>query len=339
MNPRDYLRTFYGSVPQSIREIYVGYLGWNEGDPTLFKPLPAVERARRYVMLMGGPQAVLNTAGASLQAGLDANPRNKDEIQWAAELTINVIRGFPDSSFAREGRALKALCFMGLATTVETNAAALENDWWSLNPNWRHVECALAKALLTRLLWRRNWLVGGALQLELINRGFAFPSGPGGLVAPQIQIGLPPVNFVRQWCWMFIPPATAIQGLRFGFRFEADPIWYGAAPLRYILHVDKAVARLTSEPQLVDAEWGLINLGISVNRTTLLQLITATFPTQRLPNGTTVVVPDIFSQTMQTLIANGSVSVLAGTAAAVVNFFLPVNWQYQYAYIPDVVGR
>jgi alkyl sulfatase BDS1-like metallo-beta-lactamase superfamily hydrolase len=27
-DPRDYLRFFYGSVPQAVRELYFGYLGW-----------------------------------------------------------------------------------------------------------------------------------------------------------------------------------------------------------------------------------------------------------------------------------------------------------------------
>ena len=60
-----YLREFYGTVSHSVREIYVGYLGWFEGDPVALDPTPPAESARRHVMLMGGRDRVLGEARSS----------------------------------------------------------------------------------------------------------------------------------------------------------------------------------------------------------------------------------------------------------------------------------
>ena len=57
-----YLRPFYGTVSHSVREIYVGYLGWFEGDPVALDPTPPVESARRHIALMGGRDHVLSEA-------------------------------------------------------------------------------------------------------------------------------------------------------------------------------------------------------------------------------------------------------------------------------------
>ena len=56
-DPQDYLTTFYGSVPQSVREIYFGYLGWFEANPVGLKPTPPKELAKGLVMMMAGPSA------------------------------------------------------------------------------------------------------------------------------------------------------------------------------------------------------------------------------------------------------------------------------------------
>jgi alkyl sulfatase BDS1-like metallo-beta-lactamase superfamily hydrolase len=44
----------YGSVKHVVRNIYGGYLGWFQGDPWALDPLPFIQRAERYVKLMGG---------------------------------------------------------------------------------------------------------------------------------------------------------------------------------------------------------------------------------------------------------------------------------------------
>ena len=42
-----WLGEFYGTVRHSVRQIYVGYLGWFEGDPTALDPLPRAEESKR----------------------------------------------------------------------------------------------------------------------------------------------------------------------------------------------------------------------------------------------------------------------------------------------------
>ena len=57
-----WLGEFYGTLKHCIPAIYVGKVGWFSGDPVDLDPLPPAERARRYVALMGGAEAV-RTAG------------------------------------------------------------------------------------------------------------------------------------------------------------------------------------------------------------------------------------------------------------------------------------
>ena len=51
-----WLGEYYGTVKHSVRQIYVGYLGWFQADPWELDPMPYMERAKRYVKLMGGYQ-------------------------------------------------------------------------------------------------------------------------------------------------------------------------------------------------------------------------------------------------------------------------------------------
>jgi alkyl sulfatase BDS1-like metallo-beta-lactamase superfamily hydrolase len=104
-----WLGEFYGTVKHSVREIYQGYLGWFQGDPTLLDPLPPVERAERYVRMMGGRDAILKEARA-------ADPK------WAAELLTYLIRV---DKADKEARALKAQALRQLGFHTE-------------NINWRN---------------------------------------------------------------------------------------------------------------------------------------------------------------------------------------------------------
>jgi alkyl sulfatase BDS1-like metallo-beta-lactamase superfamily hydrolase len=117
-----YLRQMYGTVSHSVREIYVGYLGWFEGDPVALDPTPPAESARRHITLMGGRDRVLNEAKQAMQTG---------DAQWAAELTTYLIRANHED---RDARILKAAAFrkLGLA---------------SINSNWRNWYLASAHEL------------------------------------------------------------------------------------------------------------------------------------------------------------------------------------------------
>jgi len=110
-----WLGEFYGTVKHSVREIYVGYLGWFEGDPTFLDPLPRGERAARYVEQMGGHDRVLQSALGAYDKG---------DYQWAAELLTYLIRVNKDDA---QARSLKAKALRGLAyKTVNTNW----RDWY-----------------------------------------------------------------------------------------------------------------------------------------------------------------------------------------------------------------
>lgn len=117
-----WLGEFYGTVKHSVREIYQGYLGWFEGDPTSLDPLPPVERAQRYVRLIGGRDAVLKEARESFL---------KSDFKWTAELLTYVIRVDKND---KEARALKAQALRQLGFRTE-------------NINWRNWYLTSAKEL------------------------------------------------------------------------------------------------------------------------------------------------------------------------------------------------
>lgn len=106
-----WLGDFYGSIRHAVRQIYVGELGWFEGDPTFLAPLNKDISSDRYVDMMGGRETVM----AAAQKAFDA-----EDFQWAAELTTHVIRLDNDDKAARNLKAA-ALRKLGYA---ETN-----NNW------------------------------------------------------------------------------------------------------------------------------------------------------------------------------------------------------------------
>lgn len=111
-DPKDYLRFFYGSVPQGVRELYFGYLGWFQADPVALAPTPPQPYSRKMVDLMGGREKVLSEANAAY---------DRKEYQFSAELASMLVTRDPQDKPAREA---KAKAFMALAAP-------------ELNPNWR----------------------------------------------------------------------------------------------------------------------------------------------------------------------------------------------------------
>jgi alkyl sulfatase BDS1-like metallo-beta-lactamase superfamily hydrolase len=108
-----WLGEYYGTVKHSVRQVSSGQLGWFDGDPTSLDPMPRVERARRMVALMGGPDAVRAAARAALG---DADWR------WTAELATLLVRLDTTDSDARH---IKALALRELGYRTE-------------NTNWRN---------------------------------------------------------------------------------------------------------------------------------------------------------------------------------------------------------
>ncbi len=117
-----WLGEFYGTVKHSVRQIYGGYLGWFEGDPTALDPLPRGEESKRYVELMGGREKVLSAAKKAFDTG---------EHQWTAELLTHLIRVNKDDL---EARKLKADSLRQLAYKTE-------------NSNWRNWYITSAREL------------------------------------------------------------------------------------------------------------------------------------------------------------------------------------------------
>ena len=106
----------YGTVKHVVRNIYGGYLGWFQADPWTLDPLPYLERAKQYVEIMGGRDAVLKAAQKAIEKG---------KFTWAAEILTNVIRVDNNDM---EARKLKADAYRKFAYT-QTNI-----NWrnWSL---------------------------------------------------------------------------------------------------------------------------------------------------------------------------------------------------------------
>lgn len=117
-----WVHEFYGTVKHSVRNVYGGYLGWFQGDPTTLGPAPPVERARRYVDMMGGRDAIVEAARTAHDRG---------DHQWCAELLTWVIRIDPSD---REARELKAAALRRLAFAQR-------------NINWRNFYLTAAKEL------------------------------------------------------------------------------------------------------------------------------------------------------------------------------------------------
>jgi len=102
-----WLGEFYGTVKHSVRQIYVGYLGWFEADPTFLDPLPPIKRATRHVEQMGGRDAVYQGAQESYEAG---------DFRWTAELLTYLIRIDHNDMAARRLKA-EALRSLGYQAT------------------------------------------------------------------------------------------------------------------------------------------------------------------------------------------------------------------------------
>ena len=112
-NYTPYLRQYYGTVKQAVRQIYVGYLGWYEGDPVALNPVPPKEKSRRLINLMGGRDSVAEATMTAYDNG---------DYQWAAELATHLIRINNNDSQAKE---VKASSFRQLG-------------YASMNINWRN---------------------------------------------------------------------------------------------------------------------------------------------------------------------------------------------------------
>ena len=215
MDPLHYLLPLYGTVQQSVRETYTGYLGWFTADPVNLQPIPPKQQARRYIQAMGGRNAVLVNGMAAIDEGDRTN--NKTEYQWAAELAALLVRA--DNS-DRDARRLKAIAYLKLEQPLPDGSSADWHNWdvRSIDPNWS------------------NWFRTAILELGLPNQEH-FPGLTGtALTSPGIISNLPPSAWVHSWSLRLNAEVTTNFTAPFsmGFLFP---------PNRYILEIRRAVAQ------------------------------------------------------------------------------------------------
>lgn len=79
---KPHLREYYGRVDWSVRSYCVGTLGWFDGNPTSLSTLAPYEEAKRFVELVGGPEAVLDAVKKARSTG---------DYQWALQLIDRLI--------------------------------------------------------------------------------------------------------------------------------------------------------------------------------------------------------------------------------------------------------
>ena len=211
MDPQDYLREFYGSVRQSVRQIYFGYLGWYPGDPVDLNPTPPVETAAGYIALIGKDKLEQEAKSALAHS----------QYQWAAELATLLIRVDHDNFAARK---IKADAFRQLATQVT-------------NPNWRNWYITSADELCFRPS------ASGACT------PFPHPPITAGLISPGFVAALPPDKWVSSWTIWLEPDNMTQASLGFlfpdegpGFPKEQYVLQRDKAVVRFITTDSKAFA-------------------------------------------------------------------------------------------------
>jgi alkyl sulfatase BDS1-like metallo-beta-lactamase superfamily hydrolase len=104
-------RGYYGSVSHNVKAIYQRYLGWFDGNPAHLWEHTPVEKAKRYVDMGGGADAVVENGQAAYDAG---------DYRWAAEVLSHVVFAQPDHAAARDL----------LADTLEQLGYGSENGTW-----------------------------------------------------------------------------------------------------------------------------------------------------------------------------------------------------------------
>ncbi len=99
---------YYGRVEWAVRNIFSGYMGWFDGNPTSLRPLSPKAEAERMAKLAGGVDKLESTAREALKSG---------DYQWAAELSDRLLALAPEN---REYKLIKADAMNGLADNLVT---------------------------------------------------------------------------------------------------------------------------------------------------------------------------------------------------------------------------
>lgn len=78
-----WLGDYYGSIRHAAKQIFVGEMGWFDGDPTTLNPTYSVTASQRYVSMVGGKDKMMSLANQACDTG---------DFQWCAELATHAVR-------------------------------------------------------------------------------------------------------------------------------------------------------------------------------------------------------------------------------------------------------
>ena len=87
-----FLKEFYGSPGWSAKNVFSGYLGWFNGNPSSLKPLLQIEEADNFIKLAGNWDSLFTTAEEAYLNG---------EFQWSLQLTDYLLKSKPGETKAR----------------------------------------------------------------------------------------------------------------------------------------------------------------------------------------------------------------------------------------------
>lgn len=302
MDPRDYLTPFYGSVPQSVRELYFGYLGWFDADPVGLSPVPPKKAAGLLAALVG-PERLLAEALGALARG---------DAQWAAELATILVQA--DPAKAVEARKVKASAFRALAAP-------------QTNPNWRNWYLTAATEL--DLLDKRYPPVTGGLTSPEIVAAL-----PPGAWVNSWTMRLDPTKSAgrRVTAGFLFPGVRGVPGptdQRYTVALERS-----VAAFRVIQPIAGNDPLEAKDPAKTWAETTFV---LSLTRTALLDLLRA--EAKRLgeewKGGTEG--PDPFLAALLEAIREGAVPLLKGTERDVAEFFGAFDRRQPYS--PPLASR
>lgn len=99
---------YYGRVEWAVRNIFNGYLGWFDGNPTSLRPLSPKAEAERFAKMVGGIKMIEKNARQALK---------DQDFQWAAELSDRLLALDADN---KSYKSIKAEALRGLAEHIET---------------------------------------------------------------------------------------------------------------------------------------------------------------------------------------------------------------------------
>ena len=129
MGDSPFLKEFYGSPAWSAKNVFSGYLGWFDGNPSTLKPFQKKEEAENFIKLVGGWDNLFEIAENSYMEG---------GFQWALQLTDHLLRLRPNDEKAE---LLRQSCLIALGNQESnpnsryyylSSAAQLDRDYQEL---------------------------------------------------------------------------------------------------------------------------------------------------------------------------------------------------------------